>query len=215
MISTYNNTPHYYSDNSRDYQLFTHIYDAIFNTIKTNTDSILNVPFSNNIDNNLLELLAYTLGFESKHNYSDSTLYALCASLKEIIRIKGTKRGIEFVINLLLRAQNIDEEVNINISQKEHTVDIYIPVVLKDTILIDDIMDYILPAGYIYTIYSRYVKSDTNVETKLKYNNNVSLKQYNTSKFDFNTSLNNNKNESTSTIVSDITNTQILTPKLN
>ena len=61
----------------------------------------------------------------------------------------------------------------------------------------------------------RYVKSDTNVETKLKYNNNVSLKQYNTSKFDFNTSLNNNKNESTSTIVSDITNTQILTPKLN
>lgn len=153
MIKTYTRVPEVYYKESRDFQLLGRIYDFIFNYNKTGIDLIKNNPISDNSDTKLLDLVSSTLGFESKHNYSITALRALAQSFVRIIRKKGSLEAIEDCIRLLLRAQNLNAQPNIERFDYEndtHGVTIYIPAELKDISLLEDMLDYILPAGYVY-----------------------------------------------------------------
>lgn len=153
MIKVYDKTPKIYSNLSRDFQLLGHIYDAIFNSVKTNIDMIAHNPLSKNSDIKLLDLLAKTLNFESKHNYNAEDLYALCTAFKTIIKKKGTKSAVEDCINLLLKAQDISKNAYVSINKDVSAIEIWVPYELKDIILLEDMLDYILPAGYNYHLY--------------------------------------------------------------
>lgn len=161
MINTLKITPSIYSKESRDYQLIGRLYNAVFNYVKMSTDAMYNLPLSANSDTRFLDLVAKTLGFESKHNYNIENLFALCTSFKTILRHKGTKQAIEELVNVLINSQNIQKLFTVDVYAgtssepfKPYTVVIKVPVELKDIIMIEDVMNYILPAGFTYEIYT-------------------------------------------------------------
>jgi len=162
MIKTQRQVPDYYYNESRDFQLIGRIFEGVFNATKTATDTIVNTPLSSNYDIALIDLLTKTLGFESKRKYDVPNLMALVNSFKNILKIKGTKKSIEDCVRVLLKAQNITEgfEVLIDTSVTEtsegtvhnRNVFIYIPEDVKDLALLEDMLDYVLPAGFNYLI---------------------------------------------------------------
>lgn len=177
-IKTINITPSFYSKESRDYQLIARLYDAVFNYSKMSIDGMTNLPISINSDKRFLDLVAKTLGFESKHNYNTENLYALCSSFKKIMFHKGTILAIEESVSMLLRAQNINKKFVVKQSE-DKIIQIYVPTELKDVVLIEDMMSYILPAGFTYEIYARDIKQDSTYdlfafETEITYKTGTS-----------------------------------------
>ena len=114
----------------------------------------------------MLDLLAKTLGFNSKHNYNTDDLVTLCNTFITILRDKGSLTSINEAVTALLNAQHIEEKFLVvdsidDYNKKTHSVDIYVPKELTDLILLEDLFDYILPAGYTYRfIYATFAKGE-------------------------------------------------------
>ena len=164
MINVYNSTPKVYYNNSRDFQLLGRTTEIILNYLLTNTNEC-NALYP---EGTFLDLLLYTLGFNKEVGYSSIDLNALSKVFKYVVKHKGTKEAIKIIINLLLRSQNISDIAVVEINNmddpfrnqsSEHTDDwlyritVYLPVDSKDFSFIEDMFDYILPAGYIYQVY--------------------------------------------------------------
>lgn len=165
MIKVRDLVPTIYYNKSRDFQALGRVFEVLYNYAKTGTDLVLN----SYEDTKMLDLLAKTLGFNSKHNYNTDDLVTLCNTFILILKNKGSKKSIEDSITALLNAQHIESKFYVNDlynenNVKEHSLEIYIPSDLDDLVLLEDLFDYILPAGYTYRfIYS--VFPDTELKT--------------------------------------------------
>lgn len=166
MINVYNELPQFYYHNSRDFQLLGRICEMVLNYIKMNIDIIKTIPLTDNTNLDLIDLTLLTLGFEKLHSYSSVDLLKLGMSFKDFIKNKGTQKSIEACVNLLLRCQNIKEEAHYNIHTLKnvirdraddfnylYTLDIYLPKETVDLDFLDDVFNYILPAGFTYNLY--------------------------------------------------------------
>lgn len=164
MISVQKYTPEVYYKNSRDFQLLGRVCEVLYNYILMNVDNMVGLPISDNTNPILLDLALLTIGFDRHHNYTNVDLVKLSEIFKYIMKIKGTKVVIEEIVYLLLRSQSIKEEefiLNIhsllgklrNSNEDFYVIDLYVSNKLKDIVLIEDVFDYILPAGFIYHIY--------------------------------------------------------------
>lgn len=183
MIEITKLTPQNYSTESRDWQLICHVFDAVFNRCKTDIDLMYFNPLDKNCDKRFLDLTAKTLGFDSKHEYNVDNLYSLCTCFQSIMKYKGTYKAIDDCIKLLLRAQNIKSNYNLTIINKDrnnnnvYEVQISISNKIEDSILLEDMLDYILPVGYTYNII--YITApDTTFKTSINMKNNPVPKSY-------------------------------------
>lgn len=120
--------------------------------MKTAADNV-GVEPTERTDSNIIALLVNTLGFETKHEYAIKDLVYVASSFSEMLRKKGSLESIELAIKTLLNAQKISS----NVIEKFYEYDsekkellIRIPSDMVDLVLLDDILDYILPAGVIY-----------------------------------------------------------------
>lgn len=138
-------TPEVYYKRSRDFQYIGRLFDLVLNNAKMNTDIISSLPLNPDMDPRLLDLLALTLGFKSKHEYNTKQLAALCSIFPFVLRNKGSKLAIETACNALLNAEGITKEASIEV--KNQTVSIFLPSELSDLNLLKDLLNYILPAG--------------------------------------------------------------------
>ena len=138
-------TPEVYYKRSRDFQYIGRLFDLVLNNAKMNTDIISSLPLNPDMDPRLLDLLALTLGFKSKHEYNTKQLAALCSIFPFVLRNKGSKLAIETACNALLNAEGITKEASIEVSNQ--TVSIFLPSELSDLNLLKDLLNYILPAG--------------------------------------------------------------------
>ena len=138
-------TPEVYYKRSRDFQYIGRLFDLVLNNAKMNTDIISSLPLNPDMDPRLLDLLALTLGFKSKHEYNTKQLAALCSIFPFVLRNKGSKLAIETACNALLNAEGITKEALIEV--KNQTVSIFLPSELSDLNLLKDLLNYILPAG--------------------------------------------------------------------
>jgi hypothetical protein len=171
MVKVQRNVPDYYYDESRDFQLIGRIFESVLNHSKTATDIIVNTPLSQNYDVSLIDLVTLTIGFESKRKYDVPNLMALISSFKSILKIKGTKKSIEDCVRVLLKAQNINEDFQVVVDTSTSEVGeetiynrdvlIYIPKEVKDVALLEDMLDYVLPAGFNYSIIIAVIEGQT------------------------------------------------------
>lgn len=145
MIKTKYLVPEVYYDRSRDFQLMGRTYDVIFNYLKTNADTISNNPLSDDSDNKLINLVSTTLGFKQLHQYNTNQLKAICSIYQLAIKNKGSLNSIKLVVDALLNVNGIDEEAEIEVSN--YTLIVKVPSSLTDLTLLNDMLDYILPAG--------------------------------------------------------------------
>lgn len=174
--------PEVYYKESRDFSFVGRVIEVMLNYLKTNVDLVGQYPINNNeASSSLIELMATTLGFESKHKYQNKDLVSLCSVFALLLRNKGNKKSIEDAITTLMRSQGIDDTFSIEADPNEdYKYVIYVPQKLNDIVLLEDIYEYILPAGWNYTIrmlssgsgtYSDSVsaKDDVNVQVLQSY----------------------------------------------
>lgn len=145
MIKLQELTPSIYYEQSRDFQFIGRLYDIVLNYIKTNADNLYTLPIGKNMDEKLLNLLAFTLGFQSKHHYNSKQLLAICSVLPLILKNKGSLNAILIAVNSILYAEGINQALNYEF--KDNNLVLYLSPDLSDLTLLKDIMIYILPTG--------------------------------------------------------------------
>ena len=155
---TQNLVPEIYYKESRDFSYLGRILEVIFNYNKSGADLVGTSAIDSNISPVLIELLATTIGFESKHEYIVSDLVAVCSAFIHLLRKKGTISAITDSINILLNTQNIntsfdlyvETDSNGNVIDPYHLI-IEIPYNMQDVVLLEDLFEYILPVGITYS----------------------------------------------------------------
>lgn len=180
MIRLQDLTPSVYYDKSRDFQFIGRLYDIVLNHIKTNADVLYDLPNGKNKDKRLLNLLALTLGFQSKHDYNSKQLEAICSVLPLIMKNKGSLMAMIIATNALLHAEGLTQALDYTINEGR-SITLYLPADLSDITLLADLMDYILPAG-IYCEFVKELRSTYQIETTITTEDTVKVETDTTGK---------------------------------
>lgn len=163
MIKTSERTPSVLSRESRDYQVIGHLFDAAFNANKLAASTIINNAPNSLLDYRFVNLACKTIGFFCNKSYTADELLKVISSFKYIVANKGKRQGIEDAIKLFLNAKGITDDYYIPeaswVNNKDKELIIYLPAEVNDTSLLEEIFDYILPAGWIYSIISKNIIS--------------------------------------------------------
>lgn len=183
MIKTQNLVPYIYYKESRDFQLLGRLYDIIFNYLKLNIDSIDAPELINTSENNFVELSLNTLGFFAKRNYNVEELKALCFTYSEIIKNKGNLTSIETLIKTIFRSIKNKSKYNIILEQTgEFKNRPTIIIKIKNnssnqqTSLIEEVLDYIIPAGVDYYIENISIENEF-LPLSINLNENLGVKK--------------------------------------
>lgn len=154
MIDVRRQLPDVYYDESRDFQLIGRLFEAVFNYLKTGVDNIENTMDAKDIDDRLVSLMASSVGFEGRHTYNAHNLKVVLGCFNDIVKDKGSKRAVDKAVAALLNSQGLDERhyVEVDYAKNDHTVNVYLPANTEDIILLKDMMDYILPVGWSYSV---------------------------------------------------------------
>ena len=161
MIWFQNNVPQVYVEESRDFQLIGRIIETIINANIYNNNSILSTLDAKKINERLLELLATKVGFYHKHNIDVKVLRYIISAFPYIIKYKGSKKGIESAINVILKIEQPMEPPEINIDNINYSINIYTNKKLVNKDALSDILEYIVPVGYTYSIQEYQKRSET------------------------------------------------------
>lgn len=152
-----NLVPNVYYKESRDFSYIGRLFEIIFNYMKSGSN-IVDKSLSLDINSIIIDLITTTLGFETKHSYINEDLVRLCSTFTYLLKNKGSFKAIEDSINLLVNSQNIrnvNNKIYFDISEDgSKNLQILIPDELQDVVLLEDIFEYILPAGTLYSISS-------------------------------------------------------------
>lgn len=146
MIELQNLTPAIYYNHSRDFQFIGRLYDLVLNYSKTNAANLYNLPIGKNMDEQLLNLLALTLGFKPTKNYNSRQLRAICSVLPTILHHKGSIEALILATNALLAAEGVKQPLEYTLTPKRELT-LYVAQELNDLALLTDLLDYLLPAG--------------------------------------------------------------------
>ena len=155
MIDVIKQTPIEYSKQSRDYQVLARLYTALYNINKMYIDN-MNI-WNDDIDNKLSTLRARTLNFIPKHNWDLNELDAAMSCFKYIMRRKGTIQALKYCLTILLRIKKLTGELStdlgtIEVNYDDYTINVLIPSELVSVGVVEDLFDYLLPAGITYRL---------------------------------------------------------------
>lgn len=173
MIKLQKLTPEIYYRQSRDFQFIGRLYDIVLNYSKTNADNLSSLPIGDDMNESLLNLLAYTLGFQASRNYNTRQLLAICSVLPEIIRYKGSLNAIVIAVNALLSAEGTKQSLDYEIDPKK-SITLYLDQNLSDLSLLRDLLNYIIPAG-ISCSFVKEISERRNVSTEIEIESKVEV----------------------------------------
>lgn len=171
MVKIQESVPQIYYNSSRDFQLIGHLFDLVLNSVKTEADLLFNLPLSTNSDDQLLDLLAFTLGLRlSKEKYTSAQLRAVCSVAPRMMRNKGSKQAIELLCNALMRADSVEGASYVELTENKLTVHISNISTCHD--ILYEILPYIVPAGIVFNI-KEMTSYNTTIETQTAYQDKV------------------------------------------
>lgn len=150
MFRTQENIPEVYVNTSRDFQLLCRINDAIQGATKYTIDSLRHLSNTLEMNSTLLPLLKSKVGFFKTENLSEEQLRYLLTGFPYLIKYKGSKKAIYSAIYLWFRVNRIGASlISVNIDNNNHTIEININTIPQDTALLDNLLSYLIPTGYI------------------------------------------------------------------
>ena len=189
-------TPQIYTEESRDFQLLSRLYDSVFNGLKFDTDSILDLIDTKECRTSVLQLLQTKLGFFTERKIDDEKLRSILECFPILVRNKGSLRAIKETLYLFLRMYSVSSNMEIYylptpysppFSEEEPCVlasgklpennsliiRIHSFETKPDTSVMEEIFRYILPAGINY--YIEFDKSATLQDIVLKSEDSAEL----------------------------------------
>ena len=156
MKSLSNYTPEIYSNESRDFQLISRLYDAVFSGVKYNIDAIRHTANTSEINSVLLPLLQNKLGFFSTEVLDEDQLRGILMMFPYIIKYKGSKRAITQTLNAWFRLNKVYANLeSIEISEETSEIILNVEALPADSKLLDAVLTYVLPTGY--TAFYNYI----------------------------------------------------------
>ena len=171
MFRLQNNTPPYYIDESRDFQLLCRLYDCVNAGVRFNINSMKSVLDATKASDALLDLICTKVGFFTNRHFNSEILRYILSAFPYIVKYKGSRRGIELAVWTILKLEGEESKPDIKIDNDSYTINIYTPSVLFNKDALDEILKYIIPVGYTYNI-SVYQATDREsrlgVSTKIK-----------------------------------------------
>lgn len=160
MVKVNKLVPEIYSKESRDFQLFSRSLDIIFNYSKYNSSLI------NYSSDTLINLLSIKLGYKLNVTISNK-LHSFIKCLNIIQKYKGSIYGVKMAISSFLNASGINEQPDVDprvSSEGLNVLVISIPddLTSEDIVILEKVLDYILPVSTLY--YIRTARSISNTE---------------------------------------------------
>lgn len=156
MFRLQDNVPEIYVQESRDFQLFTRLYDSVFGGVKFSIDSLRYATSTKECDNSLLELLKTKLGLYTDLQLSDTELRYVLDAFPLIMRYKGSYRAIKYIINLFQRITKdnntkytclIINKDSSNLHQ-DYTIQFRFSQHQKHDALLMELIRLVIPTGY-------------------------------------------------------------------
>lgn len=169
MFRVQDNVPEVYINESRDFQILARLSDVLFSGMKYDIDSMVNILDAALARDTMLELMCTKIGFFPRIHIDANVLKYIIASFPYIIKYKGTRRGVEWAVNAILKAENNPDAIGRPIititgaevtdgsgSQVPYTVYIYSTIQIYNKAALKEVLRYVLPAGYNYQLLSYY-----------------------------------------------------------
>lgn len=153
ILDFYKYLPEYYNNESRDFQLFTRVFDLIENSLKFDIDTIPTILDSDMISDSYLESMAKKVGILDTGTYPDEIIRFMISAFPYIIKYKGSLRGIRYATQAFLKINGIEEVPLISIDNINYRISIGIESKIIDITLLKTILEYIIPTGYFISIY--------------------------------------------------------------
>lgn len=185
MFRVQDNIPEVYINESRDFQILARLYDTLFSGVRYDIDTLVNLLDATQIKDRMLELLCTKVGFFPRIDIDANILKYIVASFPYIIKNKGNRMGIEAAVNAILKSEyssNIDIAPRIIINNKEsnevyqpYTVYIFTRLTIFNKEALDEVMRYVLPAGYTYQLLDYDVLNEDPYVTLFRQSDNVTV----------------------------------------
>lgn len=169
MFRLQDNVPDIYVDKSRDFQLFCRLYDSVFGGVKFSIDSLQNASSTRMCDESLLPLLKTKVGLFTDLTVDSDELRSLLEAFPYIIRYKGSKLGLDRILNVYSRIMKISGfSCSYDIAElKNFKLKLIVNKKPENDKLLLELLKIILPSGYIVD----YEISDVNSSTETLYVN--------------------------------------------
>lgn len=153
MIKVKNSVPSVYYNSSRDFQLLGHFFDLVLNAVKTEADILFSLPLSTNSPDQLLDLMAFTLGLRlDKSKYNVRQLRAICSVAPKMMRTKGSLTSVNILCTALMHADSIEGDFSVNVSEDGTALTVSISSLATCADILYEILPYIIPAGMVFNI---------------------------------------------------------------
>jgi hypothetical protein len=178
MFRVQDNVPEVYVNQSRDFQLFCHLYDLVFTGVRYSIDSMGYLTDSNRCNRNTVGLLMKKLGMFDDINISEQELKLLLSAFPSIIRNKGNITAIEYVIRVFHRIASIPSSqffMDVSKFNDNYVIEIRLADSSKYIDLIRDILKYVVPSGYIVKVDESTIST---MSTYISISNNLSYNLY-------------------------------------
>jgi hypothetical protein len=159
MIKLRDFTPEVYYKESRDFQLLGRLFDLVLNSVKTEADLLYDLPVNDNSNEQLLDLLSLSVGFKTNNNrYNAKQLKAICRVFPLILHNKGSIKALIIACNALFSAEGCEQPVDYEFvdDTNNNEINLYIPQDFEDLTLLNDLLQYVLPAGMSCNIIREY-----------------------------------------------------------
>ena len=151
MFRLAQNVPEIYVQKSRDFQLFTRLYDAVFNGVKYSTDAVLMTLDAKDCNQSLLELLKTKLGLFTDVSLTEHELRCVLQAFPTIVKHKGSWQGVDDILNLFQRMnRNHGDRGYVNKDTANDTYEVILEFnkPLTNDKLLMELLRYVLPTGY-------------------------------------------------------------------
>lgn len=149
MFRIQNNVPEVYVQESRDFQLFSRLYDSLLNGVKYSVDSLSHTSNTLECNNSVLHLLATKLGLFTSMSLPDTELRYILTAFPHIIRYKGSKRSIDYTVRVF---QRVSKQEDLTYTVMIDNVSKEIGLIFNEDILNEDLLyellSFITPTGY-------------------------------------------------------------------
>lgn len=185
MIKLVNKVPEPYVKYSRDFQLLCRLYDAVFDNVGFNADTLSSIINTRQCRDNMLPLLQTKLGFFSNLQINSEELRYVLEAFPYIVKNKGTMKAVREAVNTWLKALHINGKVIAyqtyeptlinNHLVPDHYIVLGIGAEIQDTRLLEEIFKYILPTGFGYYIYFFREMEFDSIKSKISSSANIAF----------------------------------------
>ena len=128
-------------------------------SVREDIACVVNLNDARSVKNNLLDLLAKKVGFFTRKHIDDNVLRNIVSAFRTAINNKGTETGIKQAAIAILKAENTVEKPYITTTMENeeephnsYKIIVYTPINIINTIALREFLNYIVPAGFSYTI---------------------------------------------------------------